>query len=154
VWRARRALQHCRRGAAVDARAGARRRVHARRARRLGGRLRLARRDDGAWGGDESGGVHGRRRRNPGGVDGGVLLRPWQRGRWRHGRGQTRRPGEMRVRVVPVVIALLVAGAGRASAQVETVASFNPSLLETPENIAIDTANDKYVSLALTGEIR
>src|SRR5262245_7066165 len=61
----------------------------------------------------------------------------------------------MKRRVVPVVILLLVfTGAGRASAQVETIASFNPSLLETPENIAIDTADNKYVSLALTGEIR
>ena len=41
-----------------------------------------------------------------------------------------------------------------AFAQVETVALFNPSLLETPESIAIDHDNNKYVSLALTGEIR
>jgi hypothetical protein len=61
----------------------------------------------------------------------------------------------MKIRnIVPIVTVLLLAGARHASAQVETIASFNPSLLETPENIAIDTANDKYVSLALTGEIR
>jgi sugar lactone lactonase YvrE len=57
-------------------------------------------------------------------------------------------------RVVPGVIALLLAAAPYASAQVETVALFNASLLETPENIAIDHHNNKYVSLALTGEIR
>jgi sugar lactone lactonase YvrE len=52
------------------------------------------------------------------------------------------------------VVALLLAAAPYASAQVETVALFNASLLETPENIAIDHHNNKYVSLALTGEIR
>jgi len=50
--------------------------------------------------------------------------------------------------------ALLLAAAPYAFAQVETVAQFNPSLLETPESIAIDHDNNKYVSLALTGEIR
>ena len=58
------------------------------------------------------------------------------------------------VRVIPTVAALLLAAASHASAQVETVALFNPSLLETPESIAIDHENNKYVSLALTGEIR
>ena len=57
-------------------------------------------------------------------------------------------------RIVPGVLALLLATASYASAQVETVALFNASLFETPENIAIDHANNKYVSLALTGEIR
>ncbi|SRR6266536_3655703 len=37
---------------------------------------------------------------------------------------------------------------------VETVALFDAGALETPENIAIDNHNNKYVSLALTGEIR
>ena len=57
-------------------------------------------------------------------------------------------------RVIPTVAALLLAAAPCAFAQVETVAQFNPSLLETPESIAIDHDNNKYVSLALTGEIR
>ena len=57
-------------------------------------------------------------------------------------------------RIVPAVVALLLAVAHSASAQIETVALFNPSLLETPENIAIDHDNNTYVSLALTGEIR
>ena len=54
-------------------------------------------------------------------------------------------------RVVPCVVALLLAAAPYASAQIETVALFNASLLETPENIAVDHDNNKYVSLALTG---
>ncbi len=37
---------------------------------------------------------------------------------------------------------------------VEIVAPFDAGALETPENIAIDTHNNKYISLALTGEIR
>jgi sugar lactone lactonase YvrE len=57
-------------------------------------------------------------------------------------------------KVVPGVLTLLLVAARYASAQVETVALFNPSLLETPESIAIDHDNNKYVSLALTGEIR
>ena len=57
-------------------------------------------------------------------------------------------------KIVPGVLALLLAAAPSASAQVETVALFNPSLFETPESIAIDHDNNKYVSLALTGEIR
>lgn len=57
-------------------------------------------------------------------------------------------------KVVPGVLALLLAAARAASAQVETVALFNASLFETPESIAIDHDNNKYVSLALTGEIR
>ena len=57
-------------------------------------------------------------------------------------------------RIIPTVAALLLAAAPCAFAQVETVALFNPSLLETPESIAIDHDNNKYVSLALTGEIR
>lgn len=56
--------------------------------------------------------------------------------------------------VIPAVVALLFATATQASAQIETVVLFNPSLLETPESIAIDRDNNKYVSLALTGEIR
>jgi sugar lactone lactonase YvrE len=51
-----------------------------------------------------------------------------------------------------VVVWVLAAAA--ASAQVQTVAQFNATLLETPESIAIDRDNNKYVSLALTGEIR
>jgi hypothetical protein len=57
-------------------------------------------------------------------------------------------------RLIPTVAAVLLAAAPCAFAQVETVALFNPSLLETPESIAIDHDNNKYVSLALTGEIR
>jgi hypothetical protein len=57
-------------------------------------------------------------------------------------------------RVIPAVFVLLLAAAPSAFAQVETVALFNASLLETPESIAIDRHNNKYVSLALTGEIR
>jgi len=57
-------------------------------------------------------------------------------------------------RIFPFVAAWLLAAAPYASAQVETVALFNASLLETPESIAIDHDNNKYVSLALTGEIR
>jgi sugar lactone lactonase YvrE len=37
---------------------------------------------------------------------------------------------------------------------VETVALFDADALETPESIAIDNHNNKYISLALTGEIR
>ncbi|HKA56904.1 MAG TPA: hypothetical protein VKJ47_24945, partial [Candidatus Binatia bacterium] len=37
---------------------------------------------------------------------------------------------------------------------VEIVALFDADALETPENIAIDNHNNKYISLALTGEIR
>src|SRR5262245_21140607 len=57
-------------------------------------------------------------------------------------------------RIIPTIAALLMAAASSAFAQVETVAQFNPSLLETPESIAIDRDNNKYVGLALTGEIR
>ena len=57
-------------------------------------------------------------------------------------------------RIVPAAVALLLAAAPYASAQVQTVALFDASRLETPENIAIDHDNNKYVSLALTGEIR
>src|SRR5262245_14091460 len=56
--------------------------------------------------------------------------------------------------MVPGVFALVMAAAPLASAQVVTVAQFNAAALETPESIAIDRANNKYVSLALTGEIR
>jgi sugar lactone lactonase YvrE len=37
---------------------------------------------------------------------------------------------------------------------VEVVATFDPSALETPESIAIDTSGDIFLSLGLTGEIR
>jgi hypothetical protein len=57
-------------------------------------------------------------------------------------------------RVALLIVASIVSLASHAAAQVETVANFNPTLLETPENIAIDHDNNKYVSLALTGEIR
>ncbi|HEX7182423.1 MAG TPA: SMP-30/gluconolactonase/LRE family protein [Thermoanaerobaculia bacterium] len=36
----------------------------------------------------------------------------------------------------------------------ETVASFNPAALETPESIAIDLDGNRYISLVMTGEIR
>jgi hypothetical protein len=55
-------------------------------------------------------------------------------------------------RVALFIVASIVGAASYASAQVETVANFNPTLLETPENIAIDRDNNKYVSLALTGD--
>ena len=45
-------------------------------------------------------------------------------------------------RIIPTVAALLLAAAPCAFAQVETVAQFNPSLLETPESIAIDHDNN------------
>src|SRR5215470_17255955 len=57
-------------------------------------------------------------------------------------------------RVALLFVASMVGAASYASAQVETVALFNASLFETPENIAIDHENNLYVSLALTGEIR
>jgi sugar lactone lactonase YvrE len=57
-------------------------------------------------------------------------------------------------RIALFIAGVLLTAAPRASAQVETVASFNASLFETPESIAIDRDNNKYVSLALTGEIR
>ena len=57
-------------------------------------------------------------------------------------------------RVIPTVARVAACRGASAFAQVETVALFNPSLLETPESIAIDHDNNKYVSLALTGEIR
>ena len=57
-------------------------------------------------------------------------------------------------RIVPAVAAVLLAAAAHASPQIETVALFNASLLETPESIAIDHESNKYVSLALTGEVR
>ncbi|HZD01809.1 MAG TPA: hypothetical protein VFA46_16935 [Actinomycetes bacterium] len=49
-----------------------------------------------------------------------------------------------------------IAASARPDAQepVETVARFDAGALETPENIAIDNHNNKYISLALTGEIR
>jgi hypothetical protein len=56
--------------------------------------------------------------------------------------------------VLAGAVVTLLASAPNASAQVETVALFNASLLETPENLAIDHADNKYVSLALTGEVR
>src|SRR5829696_3353021 len=56
--------------------------------------------------------------------------------------------------VLSGMVVMLLAAVPHASAQVETVAQFNASLLETPESLAIDHANNKYVSLALTGEIR
>jgi sugar lactone lactonase YvrE len=38
--------------------------------------------------------------------------------------------------------------------EAETVTLFNPALIETPEGIAIDRHGNKYITLALTGEIR
>jgi sugar lactone lactonase YvrE len=38
--------------------------------------------------------------------------------------------------------------------QAETIALFNPGLVETPEGIAIDRQGNRYITLALTGEIR
>src|SRR6266516_8230244 len=62
--------------------------------------------------------------------------------------------------VVAIVVGFAMLPAASASAQprpeltVETVALFDANALETPENIAIDNHNNKYISLALTGEIR
>jgi sugar lactone lactonase YvrE len=62
--------------------------------------------------------------------------------------------------LVAALVGLAMASAAPASAQpspnptVETVALFDAGALETPENIAIDNHNNKYISLALTGEIR
>jgi hypothetical protein len=50
--------------------------------------------------------------------------------------------------------ALLSPIAASAQEPVETVALFDADALETPESIAIDNHNNKYISLALTGEIR
>jgi sugar lactone lactonase YvrE len=38
--------------------------------------------------------------------------------------------------------------------QLETIALFDPAAAETPENLAIDSSDNIYVNLALTGEIR
>jgi hypothetical protein len=62
--------------------------------------------------------------------------------------------------LVATLVAFAMSPATTASAQpdpnltVETVALFDANALETPENIAIDNHNNKYISLALTGEIR
>lgn len=73
-----------------------------------------------------------------------------------------RRPGAAiatRTFIAATVIGLL-APAGDAWAQrpparhVETVAVFDASRLEAPENIAIDSAGNIFVTLVLTGEIR
>lgn len=58
-----------------------------------------------------------------------------------------------------LALSALLAGAGAARAQhvvgpPEVVAAFDASQLETPESVAIDRAGNRYVSLALTGEIR
>ena len=52
------------------------------------------------------------------------------------------------------VATLLSPTTSSAQESVETVALFDAGALETPENIAIDKRNNKYISLALTGEIR
>jgi len=52
------------------------------------------------------------------------------------------------------VATLLSPTAASAQEPVETVALFDADALETPESIAIDNHNNKYISLALTGEIR
>ena len=52
------------------------------------------------------------------------------------------------------VATLLSPTTSSAQESVETVALFDAGALETPENIAIDKRNNKYLSLALTGEIR
>jgi len=61
-------------------------------------------------------------------------------------------------RTLAIATALLApAGDARAhppAAHVETVALFDAALLEAPENIAIDSAGDIFITLALTGEIR
>ncbi len=62
--------------------------------------------------------------------------------------------------LVATLVGFAMSPATTASAQpdpnltVETVALFDANALETPENIAIDNHNNKYISLALTGEIR
>jgi hypothetical protein len=68
--------------------------------------------------------------------------------------------GRLTIILVATGLGLALLPPATASAQmdppggVETVAIFDPARLETPENIAIDEHNNKYISLALTGEIR
>lgn len=56
---------------------------------------------------------------------------------------------------LPMVFALTAAPVNAGSgAQPETVALFDHQALETPESVVIDPRGNRYVSLALTGEIR
>jgi sugar lactone lactonase YvrE len=54
----------------------------------------------------------------------------------------------------PAVFSSRAAADPPAAPQVEVVALFDPSKLETPESIAIDHEGNIFLSLALTGEIR
>ena len=56
--------------------------------------------------------------------------------------------------MLPATTASARADAQQTVQTVETVALFDANALETPENIVIDNHNNKYISLALTGEIR
>jgi sugar lactone lactonase YvrE len=61
----------------------------------------------------------------------------------------------MKTWILPLLLALSSAArAQHLAGPVETVATFDPSKLETPEGVAIDHKGNTYVSLNLTGEIR
>jgi sugar lactone lactonase YvrE len=63
----------------------------------------------------------------------------------------------MRTGITAALLALVAAPAARAQqivGPVEVIATFNPALLETPEGVAIDSRDNRYVILNLTGEIR
>ena len=70
-----------------------------------------------------------------------------------------RRPSRITIGIAAFLTWFAILPAATASArvaalEVETVALFDAGVFETPESIAIDNHNNKYVSLALTGEIR
>jgi hypothetical protein len=54
--------------------------------------------------------------------------------------------------LVPLAIACTLVAASASAAEVETIALFDPAVLETPESIQIDRHGNISVSLALTGE--
>jgi sugar lactone lactonase YvrE len=61
----------------------------------------------------------------------------------------------MRPRTLPLsLVALSALTGGAAAAPVQTLVLFDPAAGETPEAIAIDGDGTKYISLALTGEVR
>lgn len=53
-----------------------------------------------------------------------------------------------------IILFTLLSPAAALALSPQVVASFNPSTLETPENLWIDRDNNVYVTLALTGEVR
>jgi hypothetical protein len=56
--------------------------------------------------------------------------------------------------LVPLAVACTLVAASASAAEVETIALFDPAMLETPESIQIDRHGHVYISLALTGEVR